>query len=153
MWLDNTENNLNQTDEHYFTPLHWACLKGHLNIVEMLIKRGAKIAQQNSGGDTCLHVACQFGHLKIVKLLLSKVKLLDCTKSGNYSIDPVYNNNFQFYSALDIVNMQNLHGNTALHYAAFKNKLEIGVNLIENGAFIMIKNKQQPLNQGPPISQ
>ena len=23
-WLDNTENDLNQGDDHWFTPLHWA---------------------------------------------------------------------------------------------------------------------------------
>ena len=40
LWLDNTENDLNQGDDHWFSPLHWAARNGHLQVVELLISRG-----------------------------------------------------------------------------------------------------------------
>ena len=39
-WLDNTENDLNQGDDHWFTPLHWASRNGRIEVVELLISRG-----------------------------------------------------------------------------------------------------------------
>ncbi|WP_163638132.1 ankyrin repeat domain-containing protein, partial [Morganella morganii] len=42
LWLDNTENDLNQGDDHGFSPLHWACREGRSAVVEMLIMRGAE---------------------------------------------------------------------------------------------------------------
>jgi ankyrin repeat protein len=38
---------INNSDKHGFTPLHWASWIGRLNIVEMLIKSGAKINSVN----------------------------------------------------------------------------------------------------------
>ena len=40
LWLDNTENDLNQGDDHWFSPLHWAARHGHGQVVELLISRG-----------------------------------------------------------------------------------------------------------------
>ena len=53
LWLDNTENDLNQGDDHWFSPLHWAARHGHGQVVELLISRGTllifcqKITSQN----------------------------------------------------------------------------------------------------------
>lgn len=52
LWLDNTENDLNQGDDHGFSPLHWACREGRSAVVEMLIMRGARINVMNRGDDT-----------------------------------------------------------------------------------------------------
>lgn len=57
LWLDNTENDLNQGDDHGFSPLHWACREGRSAVVEMLIMRGARINVMNRGDDTPLHLA------------------------------------------------------------------------------------------------
>jgi len=38
MWLDDTEHDMNQGDDHQFSPLHWAAKGGHTKIVEMLIQ-------------------------------------------------------------------------------------------------------------------
>ncbi|MGH0128547.1 UNVERIFIED_CONTAM: hypothetical protein FKN15_040247 [Acipenser sinensis] len=66
LWLDNTENDLNQGDDHGFSPLHWACREGRCNVVDMLIMRGARINVMNRGDDTPLHLASSHGHHDIV---------------------------------------------------------------------------------------
>ncbi|XP_014817020.1 PREDICTED: integrin-linked protein kinase [Calidris pugnax] len=67
LWLDNTENDLNQGDDHGFSPLHWACREGRSNVVDMLIMRGARINVMNRGDDTPLHLAASHGHRDIVQ--------------------------------------------------------------------------------------
>lgn len=37
LWLDNTENDPNLSDDHRFSLLHWAAKSGNLSIVEMLL--------------------------------------------------------------------------------------------------------------------
>lgn len=56
-------------DDHGFSPLHWACKEGHIKIVEMLIRRGARINVTNMGDDTPLHLAAAHGHRPIVQLV------------------------------------------------------------------------------------
>ncbi|MGH0153929.1 UNVERIFIED_CONTAM: hypothetical protein FKN15_068767 [Acipenser sinensis] len=92
LWLDNTENDLNQGDDHGFSPLHWACREGRCNVVDMLIMRGARINVMNRGDDTPLHLASSHGHHDIV------TKLIQCKADTN---------------------AVNEHGNTPLHYACF----------------------------------
>jgi len=60
-------------EEDRDTPLHLACQKGHLNIVDLLLgKRGIYVDATNNVKDTPLHLACQHGHLGIVKRLLNE---------------------------------------------------------------------------------
>uniref|UniRef100_A0A672YC44 Scaffold protein ILK n=1 Tax=Sphaeramia orbicularis TaxID=375764 RepID=A0A672YC44_9TELE len=92
LWLDNTENDLNQGDDHGFSPLHWACREGRSSVVDMLIMRGARINVMNRGDDTPLHLAASHGHRDIVG------KLIQCKADTNAA---------------------NEHGNTPLHYACF----------------------------------
>eukprot|EP00795_Rhopilema_esculentum_P000581 gene581-10269_t len=66
-WLDNVENDLNQGDDHGFTPLHWACREGQMVIFEMLVARGGRLNAKNHGGDTPLHLASAHGRRDIVQ--------------------------------------------------------------------------------------
>ena len=52
------------------TPLHKACIFGHLAIVKKLIETGAKINDADGNGDTPLHYAARCGFPSIVKFLL-----------------------------------------------------------------------------------
>lgn len=114
LWLDHTENDLNQGDDHHFSLLHWACLEGHLTIVDMLLQRGARVNATNMGDDTPLHVAASRGHRDVVLMLLQ-------SKAS--------------------VNAANEHGNTPLHYACFWNYEQIAEDLVTNGALVAICNK------------
>uniref|UniRef100_A0A8C9AUE8 Scaffold protein ILK n=1 Tax=Prolemur simus TaxID=1328070 RepID=A0A8C9AUE8_PROSS len=112
LWLDNTENDLNQGDDHGFSPLHWACREGRSAVVEMLIMRGARINVMNRGDDTPLHLAASHGHRDIVQ----KYKVSD-------------------------INAVNEHGNVPLHYACFWGQDQVAEDLVANGALVSICNK------------
>ncbi len=60
---------VNERDNLNWLPIHEACNYGHVEIVELLIKHGAKI-NDSIGPITPLHDAAQNGHLEVVKLLL-----------------------------------------------------------------------------------
>ncbi|XP_064607588.1 integrin-linked protein kinase-like isoform X2 [Liolophura sinensis] len=125
VWLDNTENDLNQGDDHRFSLLHWAALEGRTNIVDMLIQRGARINATNMGDDTALHLAASHGHRDIVLMLLHN--------KAN-------------------INAINEHGNTPLHYACFWQQDHIAEDLVNSGAIVAIANKynESPMDKAKP---
>lgn len=114
MWLDDVEHDMNQGDDHGFSPLHWAAKEGRSNIVEVLIYRGTRINALNMGDDTALHLAAAHGHRDIVHMLLR--------------------------NKADI-NAVNEHGNTPLHYACFWGYQAIAEDLINDGALVSIANR------------
>jgi len=61
-----------QLDHISWTPLHYACAKGHLDIAHFLIANGAKVDSLSLGGTTPLMMAVQSGNELLVKLLLDK---------------------------------------------------------------------------------
>uniref|UniRef100_A0A673KA00 Scaffold protein ILK n=1 Tax=Sinocyclocheilus rhinocerous TaxID=307959 RepID=A0A673KA00_9TELE len=125
LWLDNTENDLNQGDDHGFSPLHWACREGRSGVVDMLIMRGARINVMNRGDDTPLHLAASHGHRDIL------AKLIQCKADTNAA---------------------NEHGNTPLHYACFWAQDLVAEDLVNNGAQVSICNKygETPLDKAKP---
>lgn len=52
------------------TPLHRACEKGNLEIVQMLMRAGANLNIRNKLGQTPLHIACRHNFPKIAEALL-----------------------------------------------------------------------------------
>ena len=48
------------------------CLKGHLDVAELLLDRGADVGQANTYGVTALMAACQEGHRDVAALLLDR---------------------------------------------------------------------------------
>uniref|UniRef100_A0A9L0J2U2 Ankyrin repeat domain 23 n=1 Tax=Equus asinus TaxID=9793 RepID=A0A9L0J2U2_EQUAS len=54
------------------TALHWACLKGHSQLVNKLLEAGAAVDARDLLERTPVFWACRGGHLDILKLLLNK---------------------------------------------------------------------------------
>ena len=54
------------------TALHLAAKSGHLEIIQLLLERGADINTRDRKGKTALHLAAKSGHLDITKLLLER---------------------------------------------------------------------------------
>ena len=61
-----------QLDHIGWTPLHYACAKGHLEVAEFLITNGAIVDSMSLGNTTPLMMAVQSGNEQLVKLLLDK---------------------------------------------------------------------------------
>ncbi|CAF0817952.1 unnamed protein product [Adineta ricciae] len=122
LWLDNTTNDIHQSDEHGFTLLHWAVWYGRLLIVQLLLQRNVRVNAVNRGDDTPLHIAVSHNHFEIVQQLIKH-------KAH--------------------VNVTNIHGNTPLHYACFHRYLSIAQSLVENHhALLFVSNRygQTPLD-------
>lgn len=59
------------------TPLHWAAEKGHIDVVEVLLKSGADMTCENKFEKTPLDIAITNGRPDIVQVLqMAQVRLL-----------------------------------------------------------------------------
>ena len=90
--------NINSFDKYKNTALHYTASKGHLEATKFLLELKAKSDNLNKRGLTPLQIAVINNHYEVVNELL---------KSG---ADP---------------NTESLSGNTALHFAAEQNNLEL----------------------------
>jgi ankyrin repeat protein len=61
-----------QLDHIGWTPLHYACAKGQLEVAQFLIANGAIVDSMSLGNTTPLMMAVQSGNEQVVKLLLDK---------------------------------------------------------------------------------
>ncbi|UCH92792.1 MAG: ankyrin repeat domain-containing protein [Candidatus Aminicenantes bacterium] len=109
--LKKDANLLNADDGNNKKPLHWAAEKGHLEVVEFLISKGADVNVKNVEDETPLHYASGYGHKDVVKLLVSKGAA---------------------------VNEKTKRGNTPLSYAAMRNQVDIIKFLIAKGADVTV---------------
>ena len=74
------------------TPLHWAAKKGHKEIAELLIEKGADLNAKQNLGWTPLHNAASSGHKEIAELLITKgvdvnAKIAAANALGRYKGD------------------------------------------------------------------
>ncbi|KAL8592133.1 Poly [ADP-ribose] polymerase tankyrase-2 [Nucella lapillus] len=67
---------LNDKNKDYLTPLHIAADKAHYDVMDVLLKHGAKVNALDSLGQTALHRVAQQGNMQACRLLMS------------YAIDP-----------------------------------------------------------------
>ncbi|XP_020619015.1 acyl-CoA-binding domain-containing protein 6-like [Orbicella faveolata] len=81
-----TRENINSKDEQGLTLLHWACDRGHENVVTHLIKNKAGVNTQDADGQTPLHYAATCDFLSIVKELLQSGA--DCSIADNDGFRP-----------------------------------------------------------------
>ena len=69
--IDGESTNLNARTSMNRTPLHLATIHNHYEVVELLIKMGAKIDLVDNDFNTCLHYASNQGYEDIVIFLLT----------------------------------------------------------------------------------
>jgi ankyrin repeat protein len=103
------------------TPLHLACLWGHMDIVRLLIETGAELNTRDDSDCTPLHLTCFRGLTEIARFLIE------------HGAD---------------VNASNDYGRTLLHRACSNGRPGIVRLLLEHGADVDARNKrgETPLN-------
>lgn len=74
-------------------PIHWACVNGHIAVVDILVQAGVSLDAADNKGCTPLIVACQYGQTMLAGYLMGKGARLQLTDKD---------------------------GDNALHWAAFK---------------------------------
>jgi hypothetical protein len=63
-------SNVNSKTEEFLTPMHFAAMIGHAEMVDFLLSKGAGINAQGVDGATPLHLAISNSNLAVVKLLV-----------------------------------------------------------------------------------
>ena len=97
-----------------FTPFHMAIFKGHTQVADLLLSKGANINERSNFNQTPLHWAAFMGEIGSVEFLIRKGANLEKLSD---------------------------QGTTALHSAAQMGNLAIVQLLIKNGAKANKKNK------------
>jgi ankyrin repeat protein len=69
--IDSNPSLVSIKDSSGFTPLHWAALDGHKEIVELLIRKGAPLNECNNFCETPLHLACSAGRTDAARMLIT----------------------------------------------------------------------------------
>lgn len=63
--------------KHGRTPLHLAANKGHLSVVQILLKAGCDLDVQDDGDQTALHRATVVGNTEVIAALIQEGCALD----------------------------------------------------------------------------
>ena len=99
------------------TALHWAAQTGNLEMAEVLIAAGARVAAVTRNGNyTPLHLASRQGHAEVLRVLMAA------------GADP------QALTSTGAV--------TALHFAAATGNVEVVTALVDNGAQVNLAERQ-----------
>lgn len=144
--IDN--ENLRSKDYEGFRPIDIAIDKGQIDIVKMLIQKGANIHLLKDGfdgRDTTLHTAAQYDNSKIIELLIksgARVDAVDDNQETPLHIAVRYGNTravkFLIKQKPELIYKQNKMGWTPLHIASRYGFDEIVALLISNHADIDI---------------
>ncbi|KAF6112679.1 ankyrin repeat domain 6 [Phyllostomus discolor] len=139
--------------KHGRTPLHLAANKGHLPVVQILLKAGCDLDVQDDGDQTALHRATVVGNTEVIAALIQEGCALDRQdKDGNTALHEASWHGFSQSVKLLVkaganVLAKNKAGDTALHVAASLNHKKVVKILLEAGADGTIVNNagQTPL--------
>ena len=108
-WLDTSEKEVD-------TPLCLACDEGHVEVVALLLEKGAKVNTKDEDKNTPLHLACQKGHVGVVDLLLTNGASVNAKDSDKC---------------------------TPLHRACLNDHKDLVVKLLEKGAKVNAKDEDE----------
>ncbi|XP_054252427.1 ankyrin repeat domain-containing protein 6 isoform X4 [Indicator indicator] len=133
--------------KHGRTPLHLAAHKGHLHVVQVLLKAGCDLDIQDDGDQTALHRAAVVGNTDVIATLIQEGCALDRQdKAGNTPLHLACQNSHSQSTRVLLLggsraDLKNNAGDTCLHVAARYNHLPIIRVLLS--AFCSVHEKNQ----------
>jgi len=153
--LDSAPELVNARGEDGWSPLYLASGRGHRDVAELLIARGASVnAGNNVAQATPLHAAAMLGHVDVAKLLCAKGA--DVNARGMNGLTPLVSAAMQGQCEIvELLLAERAHidaktdaGATALYLAAMHGKSQVARLLIENGANVNASDNrgQTPLH-------
>jgi ankyrin repeat protein len=84
------ENEINMKNEDGNTPLHYACIRGNLEIVKLLHSKGALVSERNTDYLTPLLLSIYYSHFFVVHYLLSIEIVIDFVSSNLFELYRVF---------------------------------------------------------------
>ncbi|XP_009875949.1 PREDICTED: ankyrin repeat domain-containing protein 6 isoform X5 [Apaloderma vittatum] len=133
--------------KHGRTPLHLAAHKGHLHVVQVLLKAGCDLDIQDDSDQTALHRAAVVGNTDVIATLIQEGCALDRQdKAGNTPLHLACQNSHSQSTRVLLLggsraDLKNNAGDTCLHVAARYNHLPIIRVLLS--AFCSVHEKNQ----------
>ncbi|KAF1778865.1 Ankyrin repeat-containing domain [Phytophthora cactorum] len=73
----NPSANVNKRNQSGWTPMMAAAHRNFVDIVELLVWKGASLNLKTNDGRTALHIAAEEGHTEVIRFLLSRGALVD----------------------------------------------------------------------------
>ncbi|XP_041042130.1 death-associated protein kinase 1 isoform X3 [Carcharodon carcharias] len=139
---------INQANKHGTPPLMIAAGCGNVQILNLLIQKGAKIDVQDKSGSNALYWAARHGHTEMLKFLLQKECPLNVQdKSGETALHVAAR-----YGNVEVVqylcnvgvnpNLQDRDQETPLHCAAWHGYYAVAKALCEANCSVHVKNKE-----------
>jgi ankyrin repeat protein len=121
-----------------WTALHWASVRGHVQVFKELMEHGADIEATTLSGSTALHWACNNGHLAVVNKLLSPND--SSPNDSNVVAASILGKRKSRGGA--IIDVKDNEGDTPLHIASLCGHLLIVKALLAVGADILLADNQ-----------
>jgi ankyrin repeat protein len=129
-----------RTETNGGSALYQAALAGNLEILKLLLDKGANVNAQLGGGETILHVMATNGRAAIVKLLLENHANIEARDRFGLTPLMVTAQNDQVEAARQLldagaqIEARDTHGETAMHLAAHRASTAVLSVLLDRGA-------------------
>ena len=137
--LERGTETVDESNDSGWTPLYWASLNGHVEVVKALLAAKAEVNKSSNGGTTPLHGASSKGHVEVVKALLAAEAEVNKSDIGGRT--PLYMASYKGHvdvvkallAAEAEVNKSNNNGWTSLRAAIANSHPEVAAVLREAG--------------------